>query len=249
MFSGWTPEKLIEYLDSEGIEKAVVRARDIESTYGMKITNEACAELVNKYPDRLIGLAGADPLKGKQAGKDVEHAIKDLGLKGVDMWTHEYKLPASDHAYYPIYEKCVELNAVVFIETSMHFNRDARMDVCRPIHLDYIAVDFPDLTLVGSTPGFPWVSELMAVCWRHPNVYACTSTIRPKYFGMPNSGYNTLIQFGNTVLQDKIIFASGWPMLPMKRGVEEIRGLPLKEEVKDKWLYHNAARLFSLPGA
>jgi predicted TIM-barrel fold metal-dependent hydrolase len=70
--------------------------------------------------------------------------------------------------------------------------------------------------------------------------------VRPKLFGNPLSGYETLIQFGNTLLQDKILFGSGWPVLPMKRGVEEVRGLPLKEEVKEKWLCRNAARLFGL---
>ena len=241
---GWTPESFIKYLDDEGIDVAVIRARDIETSYGMKIPDEVCAELVAKFPKRLIGLAGADPLKGKEAAKGVERAIKELGLKGVDLWTYEYNLPASDRAYYPIYEKCQELGAVVFIESSMHFRQDARMDVCRPIHLDYIAVDFPELKIVGSTPGFPWVPELVAVAWRHPNVYISTSTVRPKYLGSP--GYETLLQLGSTVLKDKIMYASGWPMLPMKRGAQEIRNLPLKEDAKDRWLYNNAAALFGI---
>lgn len=243
---GWTPEAFIKYLDDENIGIAVIRARDIETSYGMKIPNEACAELVNKYPTRLLGMAGADPYKGKTAAREIERAVRELGLKGVDLWTYEYNLPASDHAYYPIYEKCAELNVPVFIETSMHFRRDARMDVCRPIHLDYVAVDFPELKLVGSTPGFPWVSELVSIAWRHPNVYISTSTVRPKYFG--TSGYESLLELGSTVLKDKIMYASGWPMLPMKRGAEEIRSLNVKEGVAEKWLYRNAAALFGIDG-
>ncbi len=242
----WTPESFVGFLDSEGIDIAVIRSRDIETSFGMKIPDEACAELVGRFPDRFIGLAGADPLKGKAALEGIEHAIKDLGLRGIDLWTYEYNLPASDRAYYPLYEKCLDLGAVVFIESSMHFRRDARMDVCRPIHIDYVAVDFPELKIVGSTPGFPWVAELMAVTWRHPNVYISTSTVRPKYLGKPNSGYETLMQLGGSVLADKIMFASGWPMLSMKQGVTEVRHLPLREEVKEKWLYHNAARLFTI---
>jgi predicted TIM-barrel fold metal-dependent hydrolase len=109
-------------------------------------------------------------------------------------------------------------------------------------------VDFPELKIVGSTPGFPWVAELMAVAWRHPNVYISTSTVRPKYLGKPNSGYETMMQLGGSVLADKIMFASGWPMLSMKQGVDEVRYLPLRDEVKEKWLYHNAARLFGIEG-
>ncbi len=244
--AGWTPESFVVYLDSEGIDVAVIRSRDIETSFGMKIPDEACADLVKRFPDRFIGLAGVDPLKGEAALEGLEHAIKDLGLKGIDLWTYEYNLPASDRAYYPLYEKCLDLNAVVFIESSMHFRRDARMDICRPIHIDYVAVDFPELRIVGSTPGFPWVAELVAVAWRHPNVYISTSTVRPKYLGKPNSGYETLVQLGGSVLADKIMFASGWPMLPMGQGVNEVRRLPLREEVKEKWLYHNAACLFDI---
>ncbi|MCP4131218.1 MAG: amidohydrolase [bacterium] len=242
----WTSESFITMLDNEGIDIAVIRSRDIETSFGLKIPNEACSELVKKHPDRFIGLAGIDPFKGEKAVEDLEYAVTELGLKGVDFWTYEYNLPAHDKAYYPIYEKCLELDAVVFIESSMHFRRDVPMDICRPIYLDYIAVDFPDLKIVGSTPGWPWVSELMGVAWRHPNVFVSTSTVRPKYFGNPRSGYETLIQLGNSVLQDKIMYASGWPMLPMKQGAEEISGLPLREEVKEKWLYSNAANLFNV---
>jgi predicted TIM-barrel fold metal-dependent hydrolase len=245
----WTPESFVAFLDEEGIDIAVIRSRDIETTFGMKIPDEACVSLIERFPDRFIGLAGADPLKGKAAVKGLEHAITNLGLKGIDLWTYEYNLPASDRAYWPLYEKCLELDAVVFIESSMHFRRDARLDVCRPIHIDHVAVDFPELKIVGSTPGFPWVAELMAVAWRHPNVYVSTSTVRPKYLGKPNSGYETLLQLGGSVLADKIMFASGWPMLSMKQGVQEVLNLPLREEVKEKWLYHNAARLFGLEAA
>lgn len=242
----WSEEAFLELLEKEEIDIAVIKARDVETTLGMKIPNEACARLVKKHPQRLLGMAGVDPLKGKAAVEELEYAIKELGLRGVNLWPYEYNLYPHDHAYYPIYEKCLELGAIVSIETSMHFNRSVRMDLCRPLYLDYVAVDFPDLKLVGSTPGWPWVAELMGVAWRHPNVYVAISFVRPKHIGNPLSGYETLIQFGNTILQDKIIFGSGWPTLPMKRGVEEVRQLPLKDEVKEKWLHKNAARLFGL---
>lgn len=242
----WSEEAFMELLEKEGIDIAVIKARDVETTLGKKIPNEVCADLVRKYPKNLIGMAGVDPLKGKAAITELEHAIKDLGLRGVNLWPYEYNLYAHDRTYYPIYEKCLELGAIVSIETSMHFNRSIRMDLCRPLYLDYVAVDFPDLKLVGSTPGWPWVAELMGVAWRHPNVYVATSVVRPKHIGNTLSGYETLLQFGNSILQDKIIYGSGWPMLPMKRGVEEVRELPLKDEVKEKWLYRNAAKLFGL---
>lgn len=237
---------LITLLDDAEISHAVIKARDIETTHGIKIPNEHIADLVKKYPDRFIGLAGVDPYKGHKAVEELDHAVRNLGLKGLNLWTFEYNLYPNDKKFYPLYEKCAELKVFVSMESSVHFSTKAYMDLCKPVYLDYVAVDFPELTIVGSTPGWPWVSELMAVAWRHPNFYVATSVVRPKYFANPKSGYESLIQFGNSILQDRIIFGSGWPHLPIKRGVQELQELPLKPEVKEKWLYKNAARLLDL---
>jgi len=242
----WTEESFISFLDQQGVDIAVIKARDIETPHKVKIPDEKCAELVKRYPDRFIGMAGADPYKGKAAVDGLEKSVRQLGLKGVNLWPYEYNLYPHDEKYYPIYEKCQELGIIVSIESSMHFDRTVRMDLCRPLYLDYVAVDFPNLKLVGSTPGWPWVTELMGVAWRHPNVYVATSVVRPKYFGLPGSGYETLLQFGNSLLKEKIIFGSGWPRLPIARGIKEVRELPLKDEVKESWLYKNAARLFGI---
>jgi len=114
-------------------------------------------------------------------------------------------------------------------------------------------VDFPEMTIIagwGGGGGWPWVPEMIGVALRHQNVYINTSAHRPKYLATPGSGWEMLMQFGNILLQDRIVFASGWAnYLPYSEGViknviQEMRALPLKEEVKEKWLYHNAARLF-----
>ena len=241
-------DKFLKELDDAGISKIFVKARDIETTLGLKITNEACAELVKMYPDRMIGMAGVDPFKGHAAVEELEYAVKELGLMGVQFWPFEYDLYPHDRRYYPFYEKCVELDVPVSIESSMHFDRNVRIDLCRPLYHDYVAVDFPELKIVMSTPGWPWVGELIGVAWRHPNVYIATSVVRMKYLGMPNTGYEMLLQFGNSILQDKIIYGTGWPNLPFKRNIEELRALPLKEEVKEKWLGKNAAKLFGIAG-
>jgi predicted TIM-barrel fold metal-dependent hydrolase len=120
------------------------------------------------------------------------------------------------------------------------------MDYGRPIHLDEIAHDFPDLKIVASHAGWPWVTELVGVAWRNKNVFIETSAMRPKYYGIPGSGYETLLHFGNSVLKDKVIFGSQWPLLPLKRTIEEIQALPLKDEVKKNWLYKNGARVLGL---
>ena len=236
----------IEELSKANIKKIFIKARDVETTLGVKISNENCANLVKKYPDKMVGIAGVDPFKGKAAIEELEYAIKELGLVGVQFWPFEYDLYPHDRMYYPFYEKCIELNIPVSIESSMHFDRRKKMDLCRPLYHDYVAVDFPELKIIMSTPGFPWVNELVSVAWRHPNVYIATSVVRAKYFGQPNAGYELLLHFGNSILQDKIIYGTGWPNLPFERNISELMSLPLKDTVKEKWLWKNVSNLFNL---
>ena len=239
-------DDFVAYLKGIGISKAIIKAKDIETTYQRKVPNETVASIVREYPDLFIGFAGVDPLKGMDAVRELEYSVKELGLKGLAMEPFEYNLRANDRKFYPLYSKCVELGIPVNLHCSINYSTMSRMEYGRPIHLDDIAVDFPELKIIAMTPGWPWVSELVGVVWRHPNVYIEIAAVRPRYMGMPNTGWGELTHYGNTVIQDKILFASSWPLLPIERSIQEIKDLPLKETVVEKWLYRNAARLFGL---
>jgi predicted TIM-barrel fold metal-dependent hydrolase len=130
----------------------------------------------------------------------------------------------------------------------MNYHREVPMDIGRPLYIDQVAMDFPDLRIVASVGGWPWIPELVGLACRHPNVYIDTSSHRPKYLNVPGSGFEMLMQFGNTLLQNQIVFGSGVGDLGMtiSQVVDEVKGLPLKEEVKEKWLYKNALKLFKL---
>jgi predicted TIM-barrel fold metal-dependent hydrolase len=104
------------------------------------------------------------------------------------------------------------------------------------------------LTIIAGLGGWPWVPELIGVARRHQNVYIDLAAHRPKYIKNPGSGFEMFLQFGNTVLQDRILFASSWMNLsiPMKQIIQETEELPRNEEVKKKWMYGNAARILEI---
>ena len=89
---------------------------------------------------------------------------------------------------------------------------------------------------------------MVALLRRHPNLYADTASHRPRYFGVPGSGWEQFLQFGNTLLQDKIMVGLSPSTLgiPYKESIAEYEKLPLKERVIEKWLYGNAQRFFRL---
>jgi len=237
---------LLKLMDEAGVDKAVLTAEDAETTMHMKTPNEKVAEFVKRAPDRFIGMAAVDPHKGMQALKDLEYAVKQLEMKALclEPWLH--KLRSNDKRYYPIYAKCVELEIPVWIHTSINFVPSLHIDFGRPIHLDEVAGHFPELILVAGHGGWPWVNEMMAVAWRHKNVLLDISAIRPQYLATPGGGWEPLMTYGNTMLQDRIVFGTAWPMQSFKDAVDEIRILPLKEAVIKKWLGENARRILRI---
>ena len=120
------------------------------------------------------------------------------------------------------------------------------MTFCSSSLLDEVMVDFPELRVCASPPGFPWVHELIGVAWRHPNVSIGLVAVRPKYLQVAGSGYEPLLQYGRTVLKDRIIFGSAYPLGPIARTIAEIRALPIGEEVERLWLHDNAKRFLRL---
>jgi hypothetical protein len=228
----------VDMLGKLGVERAI--------PFG--ISNEEIAALLRRYPHRFLGLARMSCLKGMSSVRAFERLVRDEGFHALGVSALVDCLPASDRRYYPLYAKAVELGVPVRIYASMNYATDRPYDLGHPRHLDQVAMDFPELTIIGGLGGWPWVNEMVALVRRHPNLYVDTSAHRAKYFGQPGSGWDMLIQFGNTLIQDKVLvgISAGLVGQPYETLIQEYLHLPLKDSVKEKWLYHNAARVFGL---
>ncbi len=233
-----TLKQFVKQMDDAGIEWGAVFAGDSDKT----------AAVVKQFPKRFVGTANISPLEGMKAVRELERSVKELGIKCFYASPYRYGIRANDRRFYPLYAKAVELDIPVFIYTTMTYRTDVPMDIGRPIYVDDVAMDFPEMRIVAGLGGWPWVPELIGLARRHQNLYISTAAHRPKYFAIPGSGWEMLIQYGNTLLQDKVVFASSWftYSLPVKQVVEEMLALPLKNSVKEKWMYKNARRLFRL---
>lgn len=243
------PEALTEYLatyERLGARHVVVKARDLETTFGFRVANEDVAAFCRAHGPRFIGFAGVDPSKGMVAVRELEHAVKELGLRGLNLQCFEHKLRINDAKMYPLYAKCIELGVPVNLHCSINFSTATLMEYGHPRYLDEVMVHFPELRVCASPPGWPWVQELIGVAWRHANVFIGLVAVRPKYLAVAQSGYEPLLQYGNSVLQDRIVFGSAYPMQPVERAIAEVEALPLKPEAKRKWLHDNAARFLGL---
>jgi len=143
--------------------------------------------------------------------------VRELGLRGLNLQCFEHKLHINDKKMYPLYAKCIELDIPVNIHCSINFSTSTLMEYGRPQLLDEVMVHFPELRVCAAPPGWPWVHELIGVAWRHKNVHIGLVAVRPKYLQQPASGYEGLVQFGGSVLQDRILFGTSYPLVPVER--------------------------------
>src|SRR4029079_4371376 len=218
---GQSIKQFVEELDREGAEVSVLG----------RVDNYVLADVVAEYPSRFFALASISPFDGMRGVREFEHLIRDRKLNGLRVAALYNNLAASDRRYYPLYAKCVELDIPVRIYTSMNYANDRPYDLGHPRHLDQVAMDFPELRIVAGLGGWPWINDMVGLLRRHPNLTCDTASHHPRYFGTPGSGWEMLLQFGNTLLQDKVMvgFSAEQFGLSIPDMVELYEALPLKE--------------------
>lgn len=228
-------DELVRLMDEAGVVKGLL----------VNSQNAVVAEAATRHPDRLAGFCHLSPHDGMRAVRELERLVREDNIRGMSVAALYDMVPASDRRYYPLYAKCVELGIPVRIYTAMTYANDRPYELGHPRHLDQVAMDFPELTIIAGLAGWPWVNEMVGLLRRHGNLVCDTAAHRPRHFATRGSGWEQFLQFGNTLLQDKVMVGLSWTLLGMSMGelIQEYLDLPLKDSVKEKWLYSNAARI------
>jgi uncharacterized protein len=243
---GLTHDKMIAAMDAAGIEKSFLLAVKI-GRQGLPgswhLPYEVVADAVQKYPDRFYGLAGIDPTQGMQGVRDFERSVREYGFIGAHGYPHWFDLAPDHPRWYPFYAKCCELDVPIQLQVgqSLNYTSEQRLpSVGRPIALDAVACDLPELKLIGIHVGIPWTDEMIAMAWKHANVYIGCDAHSPKYW--PQS----FVHYINTFGKDKVIFGTDYPVLDFERTRREIEELGLREDSKRRLYRDNAVRLYKL---
>ncbi|HEV7974077.1 amidohydrolase family protein [Amycolatopsis sp.] len=227
---------------------AVVFTVDAEHATGHPpIPNEEVAASCAAHADTLIPFASIDPWRGKAALRQARELVTDYGVRGFKFHPSLQDFAPNDRMAYPLYEVIEELGVPALFHTGqtgigagLPGGGGIRLKHSNPMLVDDVAVDFPELRIVLAHPSFPWQDEALAVATHKPYVYIDLSGWSPKYFP-PN-----LVRYANTLLKDKVLFGSDYPVLTPDRWLEDFGKLDLKPEVKPLILKDNAAHLLGL---
>jgi hypothetical protein len=221
---------------------------DAEAQLGRRrIPNEEIAEAAQKNADMMIAFASIDPHKGKMGAREARRLIAEHGVKGFKFHPTVQGFYAYDRMAWPIYEVIAEhgMPAIFHsghsgIGSGMRCGGGLRLEYSNPMHLDDVAIQFPDMQIVIAHPSWPWQDEALSVAMHKPNVWIDLSGWSPKY--VPPQ----LVQYANTLLRDRVLFGSDWPLIAPDRWMHDFDQGGFRDEVKPLILKDNAVRLLRL---
>jgi uncharacterized protein len=227
---------------------AVVFTVDCTTTMGVPpVPNDEIAEAAAANPDALIAFGSVDPNLGKTAVNEIHRLVAQHGVKGFKFHPSMQAFSPNDPAVYPVYEAIAEHGCIALFHTgqtgigaNLPGGGGIKLKYSNPMLIDDVAADFPGLKIILAHPSFPWQDEALSVATHKQDVYIDLSGWSPKYFP-PN-----LVRYANTLLQDKVLFGSDFPLLTPDRWIADFEALDIKDTVKPKIMKLNAAKLLGL---
>ena len=248
-FKAPTPDEAVAILDGADVEIAFLtslkqgfhrrmRPGGPRDRMVLDVSFRDLLPFLERYPKRFRGLYGINPWLMMDGVRELEMAVKDHGFVGAVSHVAGFA-PFNDKIWYPFYTKCCELDIPVITQAG-HFGEFMPEGWAHPLLIDDVALDFPELRIVGGHTAWPWCDEMIAVALKDPNVYISVEAHLPRYFEP------SLVRYINTRGQDKVMWGSDFPVTDPKGNLEQVEQLGLREEPKRKLLRENAIRVFKL---
>ena len=228
---------------------AVILNNDDETTTGLApAPNDHLAEAQRDFPDQFIAFCGLDPHKGRKAVDELRRCHDELGMRGIgELNPARQHFHANDPAFYPLWEEAQRLGMIVLFHTGMLGSGAGtpggmgfKLKYGNPLDIDEVAADFPELQIICAHPSWPWQSEVLAMARHKTNIWIDLSGWAPKYFPPE------LVQQANSLIPDRVLFGTDWPVIEIDQWLEGFAALPFKDEVRPKILLNNAVRLLGL---
>jgi len=227
---------------------AVVFTVDAEHATGVPpVPNQEVAEAAAASGGVLIPFASIDPFRGKAGVAQARALAERYGVRGFKFHPSVQGFYPNDRMAYGLYQAIEELGAIALFHTGqtgigagVPGGGGIRLKYSNPLHVDDVAVDFPDLKIILAHPAFPWQDEQISICLHKRNVYIDLSGWSPKYFAP------SLIQYGNSLLKNKLLFGSDYPLITPDRWLADFAKAAFKDEVRPLILKDNAVKLFGL---
>lgn len=204
----------------EPVDKTIVLG--FESAYlNASVPNDQVAEYVGQHPDKLIGFAGIDPSDPKRAIEAMAYAKTELSMRGIAIAPAAQDVHPAASTAMKVYEAAVDLDLPILFHSGPYLASQSKMEYARPILLDEVAREFPDLRLIVAHLGYPWVGETLVLLAKHANVFSDISWL----LHQPWEAYQALLSATQYGVMDRLLFGSGFPYTSAANCIEGLYSL------------------------
>ena len=227
---------------------AVVFTVDASSASGHQPNNvEEIAERAAEFNDVLIPFGSVDPWQGKATVRRIHRLVDDFGVKGFKFHPSMQGFEPNDRRFYPVYAAIEEAGVPALFHTGqtgigagLPGGHGIKLRYSDPMLLDDVAADFPDLTIVMAHPAVPWVDAQISIATHKANAYLDLSGWSPKYFPIQ------LVRASNSILREKVLFGSDFPVIGVDRWRTDFATLDIKPAVAPLIFRENALRVLGI---
>jgi hypothetical protein len=234
----WPLEATLDAYADAGVTKGLASAW--VGPMGELVSNDEVAGWVAQSDGRLVGIGSVDIRRPMEAVREIRRCVRSLGFKGIRVLPWLWEVPPTDRRFYPILAECCELG-VPWCTQIGHTGPLMPSEVGRPIpYIDQVAIDFPELKIVGGHLGYPWTTETIAVATKHPNVFIDTSAYTPSRYPAE------MVAYMGGHGRGKVLFGTNWPMIAPDRALKEAVTLDLDPASRAAFLGEAAAAVFGL---
>ena len=242
-----TEEEVVAEFTEFDIEALLV-ALDLTTTIETPpCDNNYVAGMRDRHETIIQAWAAIEPALGQAAIDEAKHAINDLNMIGFHFHPIMQHIRVDDKSFYPLWDEITQLKVPVMIDVGMTGmgagtpgGLGAKTRNAHPESIDALAADFPDLTIIMSHPGYPWIDETTAVALHKGNVFWEMSGWSPKY--LPDSLKKDI----RSRLKDKVMFGSDYPSIPYKRILSEWDQMGYSDDMLEKFFHRNAESILDL---
>ena len=235
-------DDIISDMDESGIDTGVIVAMDMRSALGVvMVSNESVAGMVQRFPDRFIGFASVDPNLGRAAIKELERAVRDLGLQGLKLAPPVQQFAPNSRKLRPLWEKACDLNVPVWFHSGHQISTSgSKAQLGHPALIDELAASLPELTIIMGHCACPWFWDAWSVFCRHENVYLDISSYPKLYNHFPWDAYSKYN------IEHKLLFATDYPLHDFESCINAVESLGISDGFKKKIFAENAARILPI---
>ncbi|MFC1970570.1 amidohydrolase family protein [Chloroflexota bacterium] len=259
-------ESLIASMDGSKVDIAcVIPEIMLDLSYGHRVrsTNGYCAKAIAKYPDRLIGVANVGPIVARGVDNaiwELEYLVKEVGFKAVKFYPPD-DVPINDRRLWPFFKKVTELGIPLFVHTGFNWVSPGLSSNCRPILLEEVCEDFPEMPIVAFHMGYPYTTEQTLLAAKYENLYV-SSSLMPRFgMGYTKKAQEIFGEFLGIAGPDKLIWGVDWSgsLAGHKEAVEYLETMqiseelqkdyhypPITQETREKWGGLNLAKLLKI---